>query len=667
MRVLLAIAASLLVILLLLVSIGIPLPFSFIGDRLEQLAGSMLGREVRIEGHSRLVLSLHPSLTVGDLFIGNPADWNTEEPFLTADRGTASIDVLALLRGQIRIETFELEKVSANLKVRTDQQTNFAFATQEQAGSDRGGGGHEFAGLDRISLSEITIDYHDELSGSHYELFIEQASGSGTLDTPLQVSATGEFAQVPYSLAIEGGTLSGLLRGDEVWPVSTGRLNIGDVILDVGGSLNLGPGEQAGYANIALGGQNLHTIGGLFGFDLPDVGDFAVTTDVDITPGALQLLNLKVEALGNSLSGDLNLSLHGDRPLLGGTAVVSISSPESLIESFAETPQIEGSEESGAVAATALPWHLLGVMDTDLTVRVVDISSDTLALKDIKTTISLVDGELIVPVAMELFNLQINGFLEAEAGDSLPAVAGKLASTGGDLSPLFDLLKIDSSLEGHLGSVMLNVGSTGKTTSDLLEAIKVSLDLDDSAFSRDGHTVLSAETLSFDMEPETSAVLSIKGELLDRPLDLHANLAESSLNLDLKACDTQVAIKTRKISAEGREAEFDLSIEGVKACGLVDPLARFFDKDLGYSLTASGSLMEGSLEVDLEHCRVGDTTANGHLELRGGGRRHTSVSWRDTQPQNRYRPDYGADGGRETDIYRGRCQNSASRLPGCTP
>lgn len=617
MRVLLTITASLLVILSLLVSIGIPLPFSFIGDRLEQLAGSMLGREVRIEGPSRLVLSLHPSLTVGDLSIGNPADWDMEEPFLTADHGTASVDLLALLRGQIRIETFELETVSANLKVRADQQTNFAFAPQEQTGSDRGGG-HEFAGLDRVSLTEITIDYQDELSGSHYELFIEQASGSGTFDTPLQLAASGKFAQIPYALAIEGGTLSGLLRGDGVWPLSKGRLNIGDVILDVGGSLNLGPGEQAGYGNIALGGQNLHTIGGLFGFDLPDVGDFAFTTDVDITPGALQLLHLKFEALNNSLSGDLNLSLHGDRPLLGGTVVVSISSPESLIESFTETSPMEGSKQSGAVASTALPWHLLGVLDTDLTVRVADISSDTLALKDIKAIVSLVDGELIIPVAMELFNLQINGFLEAEAGDSLPAVSGKLASTGGDLSPLFDLLKSDSSLDGHLGSVMLNVGSTGTTSSDLIEAMKVSLELGDSAFSRDGYTVLTAETLSFDMEPETSAVLGMKGELLDRPLDLHASLAESSLNLDLQACDTQVAAKTRKISGEGRETEFDLSVEGVRACGLVDPLARFFDADLGYSLTASGSLKEGGLELDLEHCRVGDTRANGHLELRAG-------------------------------------------------
>src|SRR5210317_767835 len=150
----LTITVSLLAILSVLVYVGIPIPLGSLDSRLERLAGSLLDREVRIGGPSRLIFSLHPSLTIKDLSIGNPVNWNSSEPFLRAHEGTARIDLLALFKGQIRIEALELEKVTVNLITGPTRETNFSFAPSEQSlDSDRKG--HEFTGLDTVRLSEI--------------------------------------------------------------------------------------------------------------------------------------------------------------------------------------------------------------------------------------------------------------------------------------------------------------------------------------------------------------------------------------------------------------------------------------------------------------------------------------------------------------------------------
>ena len=70
-RVIIAII-SLLALLSVMIYVGIPIPLSPFAERLERLTGSLLGRNVAIGGPVRLIVSLHPSLQIGDLTIDNP-------------------------------------------------------------------------------------------------------------------------------------------------------------------------------------------------------------------------------------------------------------------------------------------------------------------------------------------------------------------------------------------------------------------------------------------------------------------------------------------------------------------------------------------------------------------------------------------------------------------
>ena len=613
----LTITISLLAILSVLVYLGIPIPLGSLDSRLERLAGSLIDREVRIDGPSRLIFSLHPSLTIKDLSIGNPVHWNSSEPFLHAHEGTARIDLLALLKGQIRIEALELEKVAVNLITGATRETNFTFAPSEQSlDSDRKG--HEFTGLDTVRLSEIQVNYQDQLSGKSYELVIDEARGSGAPDEPLLLSASGRLSGTSCSVDITGGPLQDLLRGNRPWPLTNGRLLIGEVSLETSGSLNLGNSAEAGYLSFALGGKSLDSLADLFGLPLPDIGEFGLSSRIGISPGGLHVMNLQVEAQGNSLSGDLVVSFHGTRPLLGGNILISMPVPESLMSLAPETPASDLKKDGGDDQAVELPWHLLQALDADIVLRIGDISRDNLELKDIKAVVSLVDGDLIVPAALDILDLPFNGFFEAAAGDHQPVVSGVIASSGGDLGALFKRFDSDSRMEGRLGPVSVTGGSAGKTAAELLEELEIAIKLGDSAFSSDGKTVIATETVSIEIDSQKSAVFKTTGELLERPLDLQASFVDSSLGIDLEVCDSEFKFKGRKVEDENGGSEFDLRVEGEKLCGLIDPLARFVDKSLGFSVTAGGSFSSEGLKIDLHHGRIGDLTAGGHLELQRG-------------------------------------------------
>lgn len=623
---------SLLAILSVLVYVGIPVPLGALEDRLERLAGSVLDREVNIDGPSTLIISLHPALTIGGLAVGNPPHWVGEEPFLQAQSGKARIDLLALLRGQIRIETLELERVALRLITRTDLQTNFAF-TSAQRSSGKGQRVHEFAGLDSVKLSDIEISYQDELSGAHYRLTIDEAHGRGKPETPLQLQASGTFAAVPYSLDIEGGPLVDLLRGGGSWQLTGGRLMIGDVTLEAGGTLTPYRMGKGGFLSVALEGQNLPDLAALFEVTIPDPGAFTLSTHIGLAPGFLHFTDLALEAEPGLVAGDLAVSLQGDRPLVGGSLSLSLPTLAGNKAASAEGFYSKEARDSRGAEKKQLPWHLLEALDADLVVRVGDISRAGFELSGIKSTVSLVDGELVVPVAMNIYDSHIQGLFAAAAGDSQPAVSGRISTSGATLGPLLQKAGDEVSWGGSLGPLQISGSSRGSSVADLLEAMTLSVRLGESALARDEETVVRTEELSFELLAENSVALSVHGELLDSPLDLRARLAESSVYIDLEACDTSVQVNGRRIDEVMDRSEFDLKIKGEKACGLMHPLARFTDMEPGYEAAASGSLSSAGIELEVEQARLGDLRAQGRLHVQEGENDQPRVSGEIRSPQ----------------------------------
>lgn len=608
---------TLLALLSVLIYVGIPIPLSPFADRLERLTGSMLGRNVTIGGPVRLVVSLHPSLQIGDLTIDNPPDWATEQTFLRAHEGSGSIDLLALLRGKIRIESLMLDRVAIDLVTRSDRSTNFSFASSPQTSDDEPSG-HEFTGLDLVSLSDIKIRYLDEFSGRHYIFTIDQAQGSGTPDTPLQLSASGNFGTLPYSVDIEGGIMADLLSGEGSWPLTKGRLLVGEISLEVNGALDLDRSGEGGFLSLALEGENLGDIDELFDFSFPDPGKFSLSTDIGVAPAFFQFTNLTLETRAGDIVGDLVVSLHDLRPLVGGNLSVMVTALQEFQPAPEQSSGSEATSEGGGAGEIELPWHLLDAFDTDLVIKVGDISAGGFKLGNIKTTISLVDGELIIPLDLNLVDMPIRARLEASGGAPSPGVSGFITSPGADLGLILEQFDTQAGWDGELGSLIMKGASSGISVDELLRNLSLSLSLKDSTLTREGESVISADDLAIDLQSQKALLLSAQGSLLDTVLDFRASMADSALRVDLQACDSELTLEGRKAEEYGGASQFELELVGEKLCGLLHPVARFIDENPRFSATASGNLSNEGFKLDVEQISVADLKADGHLLLQQG-------------------------------------------------
>ena len=507
--------------------------------------------------------------------------------------------------------------MAVRLITRTDRDTNFDFTSPRRSSEPRQGG-HEFSGLDSIRLNDIEISYQDELSGNHYRFTVDEAQGHGKPDAPLQLSVTGKVATIPYSLDMEGGSLADLLSGDGKWPLSRGRLLIGDVTLQAEGSLSPGRRGEEGFLSLSLEGQNLPDIAALFDVTLADPGPFRVSTQVGLAPGHLHLTGLALESQAGNISGNLAVSLHGSRPLVGGTLFLIPALTQEATDRGAEISNSPEEPKSQEDKETELPWHLLGAVELDLVIKVDDIIAGGIEFSGLRSTVSLVDGELIVPVSMNLFDMKVRGVLEAAAESPQPRVTGRLSTRSADLGPLLRDVESGFRWDGYLGSLLTDGSSRGSSVEDLLENITLSLHLGDSALIRDEQTIVSAEELSFNLRAQEFIDLAIHGELLDAPLEVRARLVDSLLEVDIDACDTSVFLHGRNIDQRAGTSEFELKIDGENACGLIYPLAQFVDKDPDFSAAATGSIANDGISIEVEQARLGDLAVQGHLLLQKG-------------------------------------------------
>ena len=90
-------------------------------DRIARLAADQMrtatGRDVRITGDVSMTLWPVLGVSVGGLEVGT-ADWSEQGPMLTAENAAIGVDVMALLRREIRITNIEATSPTIRLESR---------------------------------------------------------------------------------------------------------------------------------------------------------------------------------------------------------------------------------------------------------------------------------------------------------------------------------------------------------------------------------------------------------------------------------------------------------------------------------------------------------------------------------------------------------------------
>ena len=95
-------------------------------DRIAQSASEALGRKVTLEGPLEMALSLRPVLRVGGIRIASPPGFSNPE-FAYLGEARLQVDLMGLLRNELRVRELSAENVRAQLERAADGRVSWAF------------------------------------------------------------------------------------------------------------------------------------------------------------------------------------------------------------------------------------------------------------------------------------------------------------------------------------------------------------------------------------------------------------------------------------------------------------------------------------------------------------------------------------------------------------
>lgn len=147
------------------------------------------GQALTVRGASTLTYYPSPGAQVAQVEIANPEGF-ADIPFATARTMRASASWAGLLRGDVRIDSLEIDGLTANLERRQDGATNWAGLYRPASASADSTGGPPLS-LARVQLSDARIAYADAVSGRHIALEdLNLTTGQILLGAPLEAEMT---------------------------------------------------------------------------------------------------------------------------------------------------------------------------------------------------------------------------------------------------------------------------------------------------------------------------------------------------------------------------------------------------------------------------------------------------------------------------------------------
>ena len=606
-----------LVVFVLIFSIKVPLtPFK---NQIERAVSGFIHRTVTIDGGLSLTLSLNPTIEIQDLIITNRDGWSQSTPMFSAQSGTGQLDALSLISGDIRVRHFRMSGVDLNLITRADHKANYHFEIGDNTAttddSDQKKSSLRLAGVDEVLLEDIDIVYHDELSGNSYEFTIDEAFGTAPEGDALSLNLAGQLVGQPLYLEITGDELAKLVQLEDNWSLRAGTLTYAGTSVSLNGNVGKEPGSMSGHVDLTLAGSGLTELGQPFGIALPDPGEFTLGMRLSVSPAAIQASSITLKSSPVELTSDLLLWLHGNRSTLMGSVSVDHFNLD-MIDMPQGTPKPEVAAETEDPATQLvnflnreIPLGFLQFLDTDVRVQGSNLQLGSMALNDVNTVISLVDGNLVAPLHADINGVVVDVQLEIVDGseESFVSLAGEIKDAN-----VMSLLAGADSGDGmtvKIGRLDYDIESSGKTLKDFIKNIRTNIQVRDAmAASADRDPMFSAEALSVTRSEDNTWKILGDGQLLGRPFStktLSGRLRDGQdgqvrgIQVNLEACDTELILEL--LTAEkGEPVLTSITADGHNLCGMLKSAEQFLGGTSNFTVTGRGELGKERGEINFD-------------------------------------------------------------------
>lgn len=230
----LVLIAIIIITLTILIFAGVTIDLSKHRGAVETSIEAAIGREIDIDGPVYLEFSNWPAIDIEDVKLAN-VEGASASNMLEAGLVRLQIGLFPILSGEIEIGEIILEDVSLNLETDTGGKGNWIFkdkkvSDKSKVADDAASVTAEaapaekklitFAGLDEISLKNISVNYRDKALGKSLQFQLDSLEGEAPNGQPMNMAFLGHVQDKTYDLKMSGGPVDGLLDKNEPWAFS---------------------------------------------------------------------------------------------------------------------------------------------------------------------------------------------------------------------------------------------------------------------------------------------------------------------------------------------------------------------------------------------------------------------------------------------------------------
>ncbi len=432
----------LLIFIVILVAAVVAIPFvvppDVIASQVVQLTKNKTGRDLTLGGD--ISFSVYPDIGVSlnDVSLSNPPDM-PNGVMLTTGKMRLSLQLMPLLKGDVKIKTFELVDPRVNLLTDVNGKSNWDFSAPGGGRDQPSDPGADPAADDGSGLGEISLDdvrivngvvrYLDETVGTAFEgtdlnVVLSLPSADSNLNVSGSMTWQGETVELttvlgPIDQFNRNKTTNLQFQAKSVHLTTTFN---GIVSLANGFALDGDIDTQSPSLRklMAWTGKPLAPGQGLV--------DFSATAKVKISGGEIFLNDAKIGLDGMRAQGNATVNTNGTRPLI--TASLGVDQID-LNKYLSGTEPTGKSSKPNAAGWSSAPLDLSGLraVDADLRLAASRILYDKVAMGNSQLSVTMKGGQLQANLEkLSLYDGAAAGTLSLDGSSNTPSIAANFST-----------------------------------------------------------------------------------------------------------------------------------------------------------------------------------------------------------------------------------------------
>lgn len=441
--------------------------------RIEQATG----RKARIDGE--LSFSVLPTFkfTAGKVALANAPGAQPAE-MVTLDKLNIRVAIFPLLRGNVVVDAFVLDKPVISLSIDRSGRPNWQFDTQpakpDAAPAKSGGGGPGLSGLTLgdVRIVDGKIAYADARSGARYDIdAVNMKVALASLSSPMKAEGSLVWNKEKVTLTLDVENPEALLGGKPT-DLAT-RVTSAPVTFGLKGKASTAGVMKASGA-LELDVPSVRKLAAWAGspIDMPGtgLGPLKITGTVEIDGARAAFRDARIALDDIKGSGEFRFDSSGQRPYAGGKLALEkvdlnpYLPPESAASKSGDAKPAPGSPPAASQGWSDDPIDLspLRQADADFDLTVASLIARKIKIGASHVVVTLKNGLLVANLAdMALYGGSGKAKITADASQRTPAVALSFGLTGVEARPLLtDAIDFER-IEGKANAALETQGRGG--------------------------------------------------------------------------------------------------------------------------------------------------------------------------------------------------------------